>query len=171
MASGKAMISLEDRREIEDVLVHLCYLIDTFQIERLDEVYTEDGSDDHGGGPVVGWEAIKAWYADSTANVAAAAHNVTNLWVEPTEGGATARSSVTAWIWTMDGPVGEPMRPASYALSLRYFDTLVSGPSGWRVKSRVLVPNVSKTNVPYLVAVGKVPTTQSGIHSLSRRRP
>jgi hypothetical protein len=54
--------ALEDRRAITDLNHHLCHLIDSFQLQRMvDEVFAEDGSDDHGGGPVVARVAIRAW--------------------------------------------------------------------------------------------------------------
>jgi hypothetical protein len=161
---------LADRAEIEALLHKLCLLVDSFELERLvNEVYAMDGSDDHGGGPVVGRTAIRAWYEDSTRNVAAMAHNISNLVVTIDGDRATAHSNVVAWIWTMANAPAGRMRNVDYALSLRYVDELSRYAEGWRVDRRALVPNVSKTGDPYLVAIGQLPSTQKGIHALSLR--
>ncbi|MGE4425218.1 MAG: nuclear transport factor 2 family protein [Solirubrobacteraceae bacterium] len=164
---------LVDRQAIIDLNHHLCHLIDTFQIDRIgSEVYAEDGSDDHGVGPVRGRAAIGAWYADSTANIAAVVHNISNAVVElHGDDRATMRSNVTTWTWTMANADGDPLRNADYALSLGYVDELTRYPEGWRIDARVLVSNTSKTGDAAILAAGTLPTSQSGIHGLARRRP
>jgi SnoaL-like domain len=163
---------LADKQAISDLINHLCHLIDTFQLERMvEDVYAEDGSDDHGGGPVVGRAAIRAWYEDSTKNIAAIAHNIANLVVDVEGDTATARSNVIAWAWTMANADRGPMRNADYALSVVYHDKLTRYPEGWRIDERVLVANSSKTGIAHVVALGELPGTQRGIHSLSEREP
>lgn len=163
---------LKDRQEIVDLLHHMCYLIDTFQIDRLvDEVYAPDGSDDHGGGPVVGREALHAWYTDSTRNVAAIAHNLSNVVVELDGDEARVRSNVVTWTWVMSNNHLGPMRPADYGLSVSYEDKLTRYPAGWRVDARVLVSNVSKSGAAHVVAFGELPGTQKGIQALAKKAP
>jgi hypothetical protein len=163
---------LADKQEIADLINHLCHLIDTFQLERMvNEVYAEDGSDDHGGGPVKGRDAVRAWYEDSTKNIAAVAHNISNLVVDVDGDKATARSNVIAWAWTMANAQKGPMRNADYALSVVYHDRLTRYPEGWRIDERLLVSNNSKTGTAHVVALGELPGTQKGIQSLSKREP
>lgn len=163
---------LVDKQEITDLMHHLCHLIDTFQLDRMvNEVYAADGSDDHGGGPVRGRDAIRAWYEDSTKNIAAIAHNIANLVVDVEGDTATARSNVIAWAWTMANADEGPMRNVDYALSVVYHDRLTRYPQGWRIDERVLVANTSKTGTAHVVALGELPGTQTGIQSLSERRP
>ncbi len=164
--------NLVERQAIVDLLHHMCYLIDSFQIDRLvQEVYAPDGSDDHGGGPVVGREAVRAWYTDSTRNVAAIAHNIANIVVDLDGDKAKVRSNVVTLTWTMANADKGPMRNIDYALSLTYHDKLTKYPEGWRLDERVLVSNVSKTGDAYLIAIGELPATQSGIQALSKKAP
>jgi hypothetical protein len=160
---------LVDRQAIVDLLHHMCYLIDSFQIQRLvDEVYAPDGSDDHGGGPVVGREAVRDWYLDSTNNVASIAHNIANLVVELDGDHATARSNVISWTWTMSNEELGAMRPVDYALSVSYVDRLTRYPEGWRINARLLVSNVSKSEA-HIVALGEIPSSQTGVLKLSEK--
>ena len=163
---------LMDRQEIVDLNHRLCFLIDTFQLERMvQEIYSENGSDDHGGGPVVGREAIRAWYEDSTANVAAVSHNISNILIDfHSDTRATMRSNVTTWTWTMANAHLGPLRNADYSLSLSYIDEVSKYPEdGWRIDSRLLVSNTSKTGDASIIAVGTLPESQTGIQALSRR--
>jgi hypothetical protein len=148
----------------------MCYLIDSFQIQRLvDEVYAPDGSDDHGGGPVVGRDAIRDWYLDSTHNVASIAHNIANVVVELDGDHATMHSNVISWTWTVSNADLGPMRPADYALSVSYRDRLTRYPEGWRIDARVLESNVSKSGEAHIVALGEIPATQTGVLKLSKK--
>ncbi len=161
---------LIDRQAITNVLYAYCSLVDSFQLDRLvNEVYAEDGSDDHGGGPVVGRAALRAWFEDSTANVVAIAHNLCNIMIEVDGDHATARSSVISWTWTRPNAAAGPLRNADYALSLMYVDELTRYPEGWRIDCRVLIPNASPTGQTSVVALGSLPETQKGIHALARR--
>jgi hypothetical protein len=170
MTTDPRLQELIEERAIADLLIRMCHLIDSFQLERLvDEVYAPDGSDDHGGGPVRGRAAIRAWYEDSTRNVAAAAHNLSNLRIAIDGERAVAHSNVVALIWTIANADGGPMREADYALSVRYVDRLSKRPEGWRVDARELLPNPSKTGQAYVLAAGELPATQRGIRSLSER--
>lgn len=170
MAFEDEVRELAEWRAIVELLHHMCELIDSFQLERLvREVYAADGSDDHGGGPVRGREAIRAWYEDSTRNVAAAAHNLSNLNVSIEGDEAVARSNATVWIWTMENADRGRMRTADYALSIRYVDRLTKYPEGWRIDERRLFPNPSKTADSYVLALGELPASQRGIRSLSER--
>lgn len=164
---------LLDHQEITEVQHRLCALVDSFELERMvQEVFAENGSDDHGGGPVVGRQAILEWYRDSTRNVAAIAHNVTNITIELDGDTADVTSNVISWTWTVEKSVdGDPMRGADYALSVRYFDRMSRHSEGWRIDSRRLVANTSKTGQAMVVAVGELPASQRGVNALAKRQP
>jgi hypothetical protein len=172
-------VSLEDdvrwlveRQKIVDLLHHWCYLVDSFQLQRLvDETYAVDGIDDHGEGPVQGRDAVRAWYEDSTANVAAVAHNITNVVVDLDGDHATMRSNVITVTWTMANSDRGPQRAMDYGLSLSYDDELTRYPEGWRFDKKVLVSNTSKDGDAHIVAFGELPTTQKGIQALTRKAP
>lgn len=163
---------LVERQKIVDLMHRWCHYVDSFQLQRLvDETYAEDGIDDHGAGPVQGRAAVKAWYEDSTKNVAAVAHNIANVLVEIEGDHATMRSNVISWTWTMANADRGPQRNVDYALSLSYLDELTLYPEGWRFDSKVLVSNTSKTEHAHVVAIGELPATQSGIQALTRKPP
>lgn len=163
---------LVERQAIVDVLHRYCDLVDEQDHERMAaEVFAPDGSDDHGQGPVVGREAIAAWFVEATANIAANAHNVSNVVVEIDGDRARMRSRVTSWTWTMETLEAGPLRPADYVVSVRYHDELTRYPEGWRIDRRVLVPHGAERGRPNVLGMGVLPGTQLGIHALARRAP
>ena len=163
---------LVERQRIVDLLHHWCRLVDSFQLDRLvQETYAPDGIDDHGEGPVQGREAIREWYEDSTRNVAAVAHNITNVVVEIDGDHAQMRSNVITLTWTMASAGEGPQRPIDYGLSLSYHDELTRYAEGWRFDKKVLVSNTSKDGDPHVVAFGELPQTQKGIQALTRKAP
>jgi hypothetical protein len=163
---------LADKQAIVELNHRLCNLIDSFELDRMvAEVFAVDASDDHGEGPVVGHEAIRAWYADSTANVAAVSHNICNAIVELDGDRARMRSNVIVWSWMLATAERGPLRAADYGLSLNYLDELTRYGEGWRIDRRVLVSHTSKAGTASVVTVGVLPETQKGIHALARREP
>lgn len=172
MSLEQTVRRLADKQEILDLNHRLCHLIDSFELGRLvREVFAENASDDHGQGPVVGRDAIRAWYEGSTANVASVSHNICNAIVEIDGDHATMRSNVIVWSWMLSTADRGPLRPADYGLSLIYLDELTRCPEGWRIESRVLLSNLSKTGSANVITVGELPQTQSGIHALARKAP
>lgn len=163
---------LVDRQKIVDLKHRWCHFVDSFQLERLvDETYALDGIDDHGEGPVQGRDAIRAWYEDSTKNVAAVAHNITNILVDIDGDKARMRSNVITLTWTMANADGGPRRAIDYGLSLSYEDELTRYPEGWLFDRKVLVSNASKDGDSHVVAFGDLPQTQRGIQALTRKPP
>jgi hypothetical protein len=163
---------LVERQKIVDLKHRWCHFVDSFQLQRLvDETYAPDGIDDHGGGPVQGREAIRAWYEDSTANVATVSHNISNILVEIDGDKATMRSNVVTLTWTMANANGDPQRAIDYGLSLSYEDKLTRYPEGWLFDAKVLVSNRSKDGGSHVVAFGSLPGTQTGIQALTRKAP
>jgi hypothetical protein len=165
MSTTEAVQQLLDRRAIEDVLNLYSYCVDTQQVDRLvDEVYAPDGVDDHGEGDVVGRDALQAWFEEVLSHLAASAHNITNVSIELDGDSATARSNLTAWVWTKAKRDGNPLRPADYVIVLTYVDTLRRSESGWRIQRRELEPNGES-----IIGVGELPGTQKGAHALAGR--
>lgn len=165
MSTSEAVQQLLDRRSIEDVLILYSHCVDAQQVDRLvDEVYAPDGVDDHGQGDVVGREALRAWFEEVLGHLAASAHNITNLSIEIEGDRATARSNLTAWVWTKAKRDGNPLRPADYVILLAYVDTLRRYPTGWRIQRRELQPNGES-----IIALGELPRTQKGAHALADR--
>jgi SnoaL-like domain len=168
-------VSLEDdvrmlveRQAIVDVLHRYCYLADIQDHERLvREVYAVNGSDDHGGGPIVGRDAIKEWFDEAVLNIAACYHNVSNVVVDIDGEHAHMVSNLVSWTWTRENSVDElgPRRPADYSLAVRYADDLTKYPGeGWRIDRRVLVANGVS-----VIAVGEMPSSQRGIQALASK--
>jgi ketosteroid isomerase-like protein len=156
---------LLDRQAIEEVLTLYSHCIDTRDVDRLvEEVYAPDGVDDHGEGDVVGREALRAWFEEVLGHLAASAHNITNLQIEVDGDTATARSNLTAWVWTKAKHDGNPLRPADYVIVLAYVDTLQRYPVGWRIRRRELEPNGES-----IIGLGELPRTQTGAHALADR--
>lgn len=165
MSTGEAVRQLLDRQAVEDVLILYSHCIDTRQVDRLvDEVYAPEGVDDHGEGDVVGREALREWFEEVLGHLAASAHNITNLSIEIDGDTATARSNLTAWVWTRAKHDGKPLRPADYVIVLAYVDTLRRRPAGWRIERRELQPNGES-----IIGLGELPQTQKGAHALADR--
>jgi hypothetical protein len=163
---------LIDRQAVVDVLHTYCHLVDTQQIDRMvEEVFAPDGSDDHGQGPVSGRENIAAWFHEAVTNIAANAHNVSNVTVEIDGDSARMRSRVTSWTWTMATLDDGPLRPADYVVSVSYVDELSRHPEGWRIDRRVLEPHGTAMGHANVLGFGRLPDTQAGISALSRRSP
>lgn len=163
---------LLDHQEIVTVQHRLCALIDAFDLERMvEEIFAPEGWDDHGTGPVVGRPALLEWYRQSTRNLAAVSHNVTNLVVDLDGDRAVVHSNVISWTWTLEKADGDPLHTADYALSVRYRDHMSRHPEGWRIDSRELLANTSKTGYAMVLAVGELPSSQTGVRGLSQRTP
>jgi hypothetical protein len=163
---------LIDRQAVVDVLHTYCHLVDTQQIDRMvEEVFAPDGSDDHGEGPVAGRQNIADWFRAAVANIAANAHNVSNVTVEIDGDKARMRSRVTSWTWTQATLADGPLRPADYVVSVSYVDELSRHPEGWRIDRRVLEPHGTAMGHANVLGLGRLPHSQAGINALSSRSP
>lgn len=156
---------LVERQAIVDVLHRYCYLFDTQQLDELvEQVFAEEGSDDHGGGPVQGRPALREWFGQAATNIASSLHTVSNIIVDRDGEGATMRSSCVSWTWTRESEHLGPLRPADYVVTGYYVDQLRRYAEGWRIDRRVL-----ESNGQSIVGVGTIPPTQSGLHALAAR--
>lgn len=159
------VIDLSERQAITDLMHRYCHLTDLQDIEGLvTQVFAADGSDDHGGGPVVGSEALARWFEKTFANVAASAHNLSNIIIDREGDRASVRSSIVTWSWTRASSTAGALRPADYMLCSYYVDEVVKLPQGWRILRRFL-----ETNGESIIGVGTLPSTQTGMHALARQ--
>jgi hypothetical protein len=91
---------VEDRMDIQELLVRYGYLLDTFQFERIaPEIFTEDAVLNYGTGDVVGREAIDAFFGQFRAALDGISHNITNFIVDVEGDTARALSRNTGWHW------------------------------------------------------------------------
>lgn len=160
-----ACLRNHERTAVEDLLLRYCYLVDIQDVEGLvGEIFAPDGSDDHGGGPVKGTEALREWFTGTFANVAGSVHALSNILISLTGETAAARSTVTTYSWTRSSDGRGALRPADYVLSAYYVDRLVKTVEGWRILERRL-----ETNGVSVIAQGVLPPTQTGMHALAER--
>lgn len=121
----------EDRAAIEELLSLHGHLFDEGELDRLDELFTEDVVYDasvFGGTPLVGIEAIReAAYQLGDRNPVA--HHVTNIVIADTGGGKVGVLSKGLAVMA-DGTSG----------SVSYEDTVVRVASGWRIKRQNVYP-------------------------------
>lgn len=164
MSTEDDIRDLVEHKAITEVLHKYCYYLDNKEFDKMvDEIYADDGSDDHGAGPVKGRDALYDWFSnDVSANMAASAHTMTNILIERDGDRATVRSQVTAFVWTRETSEKGNRRPADYVMSVGYRDRLSKYPKGWRIDERVVTWNHES-----IVAAGVVPPSQSGVHALA----
>jgi hypothetical protein len=155
---------LVESKAITEVLHKYCYYLDNKEFDKMvAEIYAVEGSDDHGAGPVKGRDALYDWFQNNVSvNMAASAHTMTNILIERDGDHASARSQVTAWVWTRETSDKGNKRPADYVMSVGYSDELSKYPEGWRIDERVVMWNHES-----IVAAGVVPPSQSGVHVLA----
>jgi len=127
------MLSTADRLEIYETLALHAHLVDTDDLERLDELFTPDAVYDlsaSGFGVFTGIGALRAAAAQmSQSGHAPLAHHLMNILVTSSdEDTATARSK--GLLIMSDGAVQ----------SVTHVDTLRRLDSGWRISRRVITP-------------------------------
>ncbi|MEU5954508.1 nuclear transport factor 2 family protein [Streptomyces sp. NPDC047525] len=123
-------LTIEDRTAISELISMHGHLCDEGELERLDELFTDDvvyDLTDFGLEPLVGVEAICA-AALALGEANPVGHHVTNIVLtEGDEGQVRARSKGIGI--NADGTSG----------SVTYEDTLVSTGQGWRISHRKVV--------------------------------
>ena len=75
------------------------------------------------------------------ANIAANAHNVSNVTVDIDGDKRPHALPRDVWTWTRATLDAGPLRPADYVVSVSYVDELSRYPEGWRIDRRVLEPH------------------------------
>jgi hypothetical protein len=117
----------EDRAAIEELISLHGHLFDEGELDRLDELFTTDVVYDasaFGGARLIGIDAIRQ-AALELGERNPVAHHVTNVVIAVTGGGEVRVRSKGLAVMA-DGTSG----------SVSYEDTVVRGPSGWRIKQR-----------------------------------
>lgn len=130
-ASGE--LSAQDLREIEGLVQGYTRGIDVGP-EDASWVFAPDAVFEYAagavtGGAVSGADALKAFYAD-LRKTNTTRHLLSNLVIEPTDGGAAGSVYMTSIDRTADAPV------AVTAIGM-YEDEYVRTPAGWRIQRRV----------------------------------
>lgn len=125
--------SLADRAEIADVLATFCERIDEYDWQSAADLFAEDCRVDYGpgrGGPVHGRSACAERFRKGQAEFRLTHHQLGQGRVVVEDDGAAASAStyITAWHedWAGDRSV----------VRLRYLDTFVRTPEGWRIATR-----------------------------------
>jgi ketosteroid isomerase-like protein len=115
----------QDRIDITDLINRHGHLVDTGELDRLDELFTPDVTydlGDFGLGTLVGIAALRAAADGATDPIG---HHVTNIMItEVDDSSATVRSK------------GIGINADRTAGSVAYRDTVTRGPDGWRISHR-----------------------------------
>ena len=113
---------LLDREAIRDLLAHYCFCLDAGQPARLaDEVFTEDGVDDHGLGEWRGRNSIRTGFVEVMSRFEGTAHVLGNVRIDIDGDQARSSAYVSAWHWLAGGSRD---RPADFLVVGVYLDRL-----------------------------------------------
>ncbi|MZD10557.1 nuclear transport factor 2 family protein [Streptomyces sp. SID5785] len=122
-------LTTEDRLAISDVIALHGHLCDAGELDRLDELFTDDvvyDVTDFGAEPLRGVEAVRA-AALALGDANPVGHHVTNIVVSEGDDGQVRALSKGIGI-RADGTAG----------SVTYEDVLVSTAHGWRISHRTI---------------------------------
>ena len=124
--------AIEDRLEIEDVIVRYAIAVDTQDDEMLAACFTDDAEASFAGVPAgPGGTAIAAFLASLRgAPIIGSTHRFTNIVVTLDGDEADVQSSAVVY-----GVRGEPLQLRLRGISYR--DRFVRTPAGWRIGRRV----------------------------------
>jgi 3-phenylpropionate/cinnamic acid dioxygenase small subunit len=124
---------VSDRDDIADVLVRYASGIDTKDWPLFRSCFTDDVHADYGDiGDWHGVDAITEWMAATHRDMPATNHMITNVAIEVSGAGDTARAS--SYVHAV--LVVTPDRTHSVDAVGRYDDELVHTPDGWRIERR-----------------------------------
>ena len=125
--------TLEEEREITQLLLRYCECLDTGEIERLaTDVYASDAVADYNFHVSEGSRAIVNFLAGNMARFKATAHLLSNVSVKACDGKhAEVTAVITAWQWvTASNDVGVER---DFAVVVSTWDRLERTPDGWRI--------------------------------------
>lgn len=130
-------LTFEDHLEITELLYTYCAAVDEYDIDRLVDVFTPDGSmcftsDERG--TVIGHDALRRRIGRVLSGFTATSHHVSNIRITPVAQQPDAATGVTylyAWHRFVED------RPDGFLWG-RYHDQFERGTAGWKLKTRVL---------------------------------
>ena len=132
--------SIDDRIAIEDALNRYCHGVDRCDLAVLQSAFWEDGTDDHGDGPV----NAHAWASDllvAIATMRCTQHAISNVMIDFSGGlSAKAQTYVVAY-HQFDGEDG----PLEMVVGGRYLDHFEKRSAEWKIVSRVYVMDWNRT--------------------------
>lgn len=133
----KELEYLLDRRRIEDICILYAHLIDTKQLDRLTEVFTEDAFIDYTatGGINGDLETIKD-FLGATLTVFKSQHLMSNIECSIAQDRKTAKTKVMLFN-PMTVYMEDEEKDYTFFCGAWYNDELVMTENGWRIKSRV----------------------------------
>lgn len=125
---------VSDRFEIEDMLVEYCHIIDTQDIDRLDDIFSSDAWIDYTamGGVAGNREQIKAFLKQALPAFSNTQHMIANYQIKLDGDRATGRIMCFN---PMEFNLPDQNNPVFF-LGLWYVDEYVRTPLGWRIARR-----------------------------------
>jgi len=126
---------ISDRMEIQDLIVDYTDVIDSGEIDRLDDIFTKDAFIDYSamGGETGDLEKIKNFLKEVLPIFKNTQHLISNYQIRVNGDTATGRIMCFNPMEINDEANGNPM----FFLGLWYVDEYVRTEAGWRIKSRV----------------------------------
>lgn len=126
---------ISDRLEINDLFINYCDAVDRMDIDRFDEIFTQDAVIDYSmaGFPVTTYEKTKAFLKEVLPMVPHKQHMIANSQVKVDGNSATARTMCFNPMVEPDGEGGHKMK----YYHLWYVDKLIRTDEGWRICERV----------------------------------
>ena len=133
--SAPDLQQIQDRLEIQDLLVRYARAIDTKDYELLDTCFTPDAHVDYtsSGGTKGKYPEVRAWLEKALAPFAAMMHAIGNTSLELHGDRASGRTYVT-------NPMGFPKDDGSlhvFTVYAHYVDEFVRTKDGWRISQRI----------------------------------
>jgi len=126
---------ISDRLEIQDLIVNYTDVIDSCEVDRLDDIFTQDAFIDYSamGGETGSLEKIKAFLKKALPIFKNTQHLISNFQIKIKGDTATGRIMCFNPMEIDDEAKGNPM----FFLGLWYVDEYVRTEAGWRIKKRV----------------------------------
>jgi len=126
---------ISDRLEIQDLIVDYTDVIDSGEIDRLDDIFTKDAFIDYSamGGETGDLEKIKNFLKEVLPIFKNTQHLISNYQIRVNDDTGTGRIMCFNPMEINDEANGNPV----FFLGLWYVDEYVRTEAGWRIKSRV----------------------------------
>jgi hypothetical protein len=131
------MNKIEQDQECEMACARLCidfaHFVDTRDYEKLVGLFTEEGTFERRGEVLQGRQSILSGMQARPANVITR-HVCTNIRIQAQVDGSVLGS---CYLLLFHGAVGEAAATSPGPTIAEYSDVYVTGPDGWRIRSRV----------------------------------